>query len=601
MKQELIKKLVLTHQTAKLMEGKRNSPTQTTKSHGASTVSADSAVRLVEPSKSSPKKATPTAGRSPKGSKVSISPVMLKNSAVSVTPATTVPAVSTLKSSSVATCTSPSSSVSTSHLSKMGALSQSSLLKNSTLTQTLQSKTSGGPLANMPHLTLSSLPKQEKKKKSKTQKGPLSLTASKDSAATTKKTLTPKTGSVNASNSPHMLTTTTGQPYLLQLVNSTMGAPLIKLISNAQSTLQSTSPSTAAPTIVTTSDGRVLITSRSQQNKNSVSQTGVGSKVTAVHPSLEVRLGEDVANLAKGSATVNSAVASSLSRSGMGSSSRQQQLTSMTSVKTTPVIQLPRVSTSTHNSSSTKTPTQVMSTPPPPLTGSISHPVSNKTPVSSNSLQPQQQLLVGTSLSAVHILPQVLTVQQPQTQPLLNMGVRDVVKTVTAVPSPRPAVPSPRTAVPSPKTTAASLTFGMQDAHAQESLQIPPLSTLVPPTLQTAAAPPPLTRPLSVVGAQSAAWEAIPPPLTGTQTIPETPPLAPAHWLHGQQKEPSPLKSPVEQIMAEHSYLGSQHVQLHLGQASLPLVFTHTPSSQQTVGEVVPQPHLKNVSYNPKE
>ena len=595
MKQELIKKLVLTHQTAKLMEGKRNSPTQTTKPHGTSTVSADSAVRLVEPSKSSPKKATPTAGRSPKGSKVSILPVMLKNSAVSVTPATTVPALSTLKSSSVATCMSPSSSVSTSNLSKMGALSQSSLLKNSTLTQTLQSKTSGGPLANMPHLTLSSLPKQEKKKKSKTQKGPLSLTASKDSAATTKKTLTPKTGSVNASNSPHMLTTTTGQPYLLQLVNSTMGAPLIKLISNAQSTLQSTSPSTAAPTIVTTSDGRVLITSRSQQNKNSVSQTGVGSKVTAVHPSQDVRLGEDVA-------TVNSAVAGSLSRSVVGSSSRQQQLTSMTSVKTTPVIQLPRVSTSTHNSSLTKTPTQVMSTPPPPLTGSISHPVSNKTPVSSNSLPPQQQLLMGTSLSAVHILPQVLTVQQPQTQPLLNMGVRDVVKTVTAVPSPRTAVPSPRTAVPSPKTTAASLTFGMQDAHAQESLQIPPLSTLVPPTLQTAAStPPPLTRPLSVVGAQPAAWEAIPPPLTGTQTIPETPPLGPAHWLHGQQKEPSPLKSPVEQIMAEHSYLGSQHVQLHLGQASLPLVFTHTPSSQQTVGEVVPQPHLKNVSYNPKE
>ena len=580
---DLIKKIVLSH-SAKVM-GEKGSTAQPAKPVSTSAVASVSAVKPLElPKSSSAKKASLTAtSRSPK---VSISPIVSSAGGVGASP----------KSKTLA------------------AFSQTAQLKTSSaaiLSPSASSKNIVGLPGRMPHATVPSLQKTEKKKKTKTPKNStlFSLSSSKNSSA---KTSAIKTSAVIPS---HLLTTSvattstaTGeQRYVLQLVKSATGGgdsllQLSPVVAAAGSLLPS---STAA----TTSNSRLFFTSSagSQQLKSTVAQSSSDTKLSApVKPSSHrVKSLESVDHsVLKGGTSIKSAP----SVSGL---LKQQQVPALqASVKTTPVIQIPRVSPSAPSLTTTKVSTlapqvsantAVVAPTPPPLTGSSTHPPSNK--ASNGSLvshaSQQQVLVASTPVPLPTVLPQLETTvligqpQPPQAQVLLNTAPSSFQKTVV-------------TAVPA-QGNIVSLTAGTPAAIvptlAQTSLHIPPLSTLTSsvPTLQrtTAGAAPLLQKPLPLNNAHqtTASSRGAPhtPPLPlkeshpRPQTIADTPPLYSAHFPQGQQKEPSPLKSPVEQIMEEHSYLGNHYhhpQQLHQqSDLAWPL---------QSVGVTVLQSHLND-------
>ena len=566
------------------MMGEKGSTTQPAKPVSTSAVASVSGVKPLElPKSTSAKKASLTAtSRSPK---VSISPIVSSAGGVGVSP----------KSKTLA------------------AFSQTAQLKTSsatTLSPSASSKNIVGLPGRMPHATVPSLQKPEKKKKTKTPKvsNLLSL-SSKNSSA---KTSAIKTSAVIPS---HLLTTSvattstaTGeQRYVLQLVKSATGGgdsllQLSPVVAAAGSLLPS---STAA----TTSNSRLFFTSSaaSQQLKSTVMQSSSDTKLSApVKPSSHrVKPLESVDHsVLKGGTSIKSAPSVS------GSLKQQQVPALQASVKTTPVIQIPRVSPSAPSLTTTKVSTlapqvsantAVVAPTPPPLTGSSTHPLSNK--ASNGSLvshaSQQQVLVASTPVPLPTVLPQLETTvligqpQPPQAQVLLNTAPSSFQKTVV-------------TAVPA-QGNIVSLTAGTPAAIvptlAQTSLHIPPLSTLTSsvPALQrtTAGAAPLLQKPLPLNNAHQAtassrgAPHTPPLPLKEShpqlQTITETPPLNYSHFPQGQQKEPSPLKSPVEQIMEEHSYLGNHYhhpQQLHQqSDLAWPL---------QSVGVTVLQSHLKD-------
>ena len=120
------------------------------------------------------------------------------------------------------------------------------------------------------------------------------------------------------------------------------------------------------------------------------------------------------------------------------------------------------------------------------------------------------------------------------------------------------------------------------------SIQVPPLQSLMASSKQATSHP----VQLPLVGGLTAK-DACALAVTGdSQAVPETPPQGTALWP--QQKEMSPLKSPVEQIMEEHSYIGSQGPSMvHPDQSPWQPQHHLTSSPQQTGDSVLQNPHLK--------
>lgn len=558
-KEELIRKIqVLTHNAKLLGEKDKGSAIQAVKPHATGTVST---VGVANPARANMK----TSSTSTTSSK---SPKVLTASPSSV-----------LKSGGTA-------------LGKQPKVSLSPVLKT----------VGSGPhvaeharSASLPSLLIS-----DKKKRKK----PI-----KDSVATTSS----KTGSPNTS---HILTTTTGQQYIFQWANSGGQPSVLKLISKSPNTtsLQPTSPSTPAATIVTTSDGRLLFTGGLQQLNTTITQTGLPSmSMATVKPSQGGRLveavrgvktgGQNSSSLLKGNASPTKNSSSVVQSSGPRSLSLKQHSTSLASVKTTPVIELPRVAShsvaksapasspkivpalATNTKATAPAATITASVLPSPLT-------SSSTPQSvalvSTPRLPQQEKIVPTSLPVVPQVQseRVLTIQPSQAAKTTAAAVNNLWNTSATV---------------GVSATTGNMVFVKPGATQMPavSLEIPPMSKLVSSTEQVSSC---VTQKLSLAGMQSQATRNMPLSLVGGQasTIPETPPQGTTtHSL--QQKEPSPLKSPVEQIMEEHSYLGcyssqQQHAlpqQLQADQSPWPLHFQHTSPPQQTAGENAAQPHLQ--------
>ena len=456
---------------------------------------------------------------------------------------------------------------------------------------------SSGLLGHVTHVTVPSPPKVEKKKERKKKLGKdslsLSATLANTTAAAAVKNSTLKTAT--NSNPPHMLTST----GILQYITSgaSTSAPLIQVISKAVSGLQPVPPSTGAATaIITTADGRLLLTGASQQ-QISIAQAGLGSgKLIPSQSSQGTRSGGmegGISSLLKrGTGIIETVSPKSTVGGAVPSPPRQQH----TSLKTTPVIQLPRVSISpsvgsTRSATNSSTIASVTrGTPPPPLLSTITstkHPALNEASVLRT--QPRQTAVASQPLKQLKLETVSATGQQQEAQDvhkkaaiIVNNNQEAVMKTVTTAPLAQPQTVMPLTG----GTTIAQVIS--QSAPDSFSVSSPP--KLVTSSKQVGH---PSIQQLPLAGAThsttvtSVTKDMLPLTITSdsSRVVPETPPQRSTSW-----KESSPLKSPVEQIMEEHSYLGSSNYgspQVQPGQSPWQLQLAHTssPQHQQQSGE----------------
>ena len=486
------------------------------------------------------------------------------------------------------------------------------LAGNATSPSTTQSsvvKIGSGLPGHVTRVTLPSPPKADKKKEKKKK-------LTKDSPS-----LPVNTGAVKSStlktaaspNPPHMLTSTAGLPGILQYITSGGSAPLVKVITKAAGGSQPAQPTTADPTtIITTSDGRLLLTGASQPQV-SITQASFNSGKSIPGQSLK---GAKSGGLLKKGGSADTASSKSVVGGALSLSPRQQHASVL---KTTPVIQIPRVqsipvrvsasasSSSTPPASNSNTAVSVTKSalppPPPPLAtitstkgstldgeASISHPQPGKATIAPN--QPLKQLKLGT-LSATGQQDQDL--KHKQAAVVTNNNQQTVLKTVTTtkVPLVQPA----QTVVPLTGTTIAQVISQL----VPDSFSIPSLPKLVDSSKQVrrpVVQQLPLALPDATIS-PSVTKDMPPLPSKASDShriVPETPPLSTAPL-----KESSPLKSPVEQIMEEHSYLGSSHsssppVQPAAQNPWQQLQFVRTSSPEQQLqlqsGENVLQTHV---------
>lgn len=426
------------------------------------------------------------------------------------------------------------------------------------------------------HVNVSSPPKAEKKKekRKKVAKDSLSLPATLANAGAVKN-LSLKTAA--SSNPPHMLTSTAGLSTagLLQYITSVGSAPLIKVITKAAGGSQPAQPTAAAPTaIITTSDGRLLLTGASQpqvtiaqgnfsSGKSIPSQSSKGAKSGGADGG--------ITGLLKKGGSADSSSSKSVVGGALSSSPRQQ-------LKTTPVIHIPRVSpipartsasaftSSTQLASNPNTAVSVAKSTPPPPPPPLATIVSTKgTTLNEEAIFPHPQpgnSVIASSQPLKRLKLETLSATGQQEQDskhkkasiVANNNQQTVLKTVATTKV--PLVQPPQTVVP--------LTGGKTYARVvsqPDSLSIPALPKLFTSSKQVRR---PVVQQLPLAGAMpdtttNASVTSDVQPLTSKasdsyRVVPETPPLSTAPF-----KESSPLKSPVEQIMEEHSYLGSSH------------------------------------------
>ncbi len=485
-------------------------------------------------------------------------------------------------------------------------------------TQSSVVKTGSGLSGLVTRVSTSSPPKTEKKKerKKKIAKDSPSLPATLANLGAVKNS-TSKTAAT--SNPPHMLTSTAGLSGLpagvLQYITSSGSAPLIKVITKVAGGLQPAQPATAAPTtIITTSDGRVLLTGASQSQvsitpasfnsgKSISSQSSEGAKPRGMEGG--------ITGLLKKGGSADTPSSRSVVGGALSMSPRKQ-------LKTTPVIQIPRVSpipmrasSSVSNGGSTLPSSNPNSTvfvskstpppprPPPPLAtvtsakcatldeaaASITHPQSGNSKTVVTSSPPLKRLKLET-LSATGQREQDLKYKNVSI--VVNNDQRTVLKTVTAATT-VPLVQPAQTVVP---VMMGGATYAqVLSQPSPDNFSIPSLPKLVSSSKQVVR---PVVKLLPLAGTlpettatnASVTKDIHVPPLTSKtsdsyRVIQETPPLSTTPL-----KESSPLKSPVEQIMEEHSYLGSSHscssppVQPP-GQNPWQLQFVHTSSPEQ--------------------
>ena len=443
-------------------------------------------------------------------------------------------------------------------------------------------KTGSGLSGLMTRVSTPSPPKAEKKKerKKKVAKDSPSLPASlANSGALKNSTVKAAAGS----NPPHMLTSTaglTGLPGVLQYISSSGSPPVIKVITKAAGTLQPAQPASAAPTtIITTSDGRLLLTGASQ-SQVSITQANFNSGKSIPSQSSEGAKPRGVDGSGTGLLKMSGSTDSTSSRSVVGgalSFSPGKQL------KTTPVIQIPRVSSiparvssNSLNQPSSPPNTAVLvskSTPPaprapPPLAtitsikpaaldeaALLTHPqqLGGKAVIASS--QPLKRLKLETLSSATGQREQDL--KHKKAPVAAKNDQQTVLKTVTATTTATiPLVQPAQAVVP---LTGATTFAQVISQPAPENLSVPSLPKLISSSSRQGGRPVVKLLPLAGTLPETTTNASIRkdvPPLTSNsyRVIHETPPLSTTPL-----KESSPLKSPVEQIMEEHSYLGSSH------------------------------------------
>ena len=460
-------------------------------------------------------------------------------------------------------------------------------------TQSSVLKTGNGPSGLTTSAATLSPTKGEKRKekKKKIAKDSLSLLATlTNTGAVTNSTLKTASGSTPS----HMLTSTAGlSPGILQYITSGGSAPLIKVITKAAGSSQHAQPTTAAPTtIITTSDGRLLLTGGGgvSQPQVSIAQTSFNSGKSIPSQSSKgaksggvdgggvtglLKKSGSVTGLLKKSGSVDTSPSKSVIGGALSSTPRQQ-------LKITPVIQIPRVSPiqvrtssasalassgSTQPASNPNTAASVAKStatpPPPPLAtittsakgtaldkaASVTHPQSGKAVIASS--QPLKRLKLET-LSATGQQQQQQDEKHKKAPTVVNNNQPTVLKAVTTTTAAATVTPV------RPAQTVVQLSSGT--TYAQVISQLPPDGFSIPslPKLVSSSKPVgrPVVRHLSLATTTASVTKDMP-PLTGKtgdsyRVVPETPPLSTAPL-----NESSPLKSPVEQIMEEHSYLGS--------------------------------------------
>ena len=596
-KNELVRKVMVTQRTnTKLTASKdKGTTTHAVKPHSAGTVSTESATKPVNP----------VTLVDPTG-------VLSKKTTTSSNTTTTV--IKPVKVSSL----SPSSVLKTS-----GATTTTSTSPKVSVSSVLKTKGSGPHVAeHVSHATVPSVQQSARKKKK----------LKKDSLLGTTSSLTTlKTGSLNTS---HILTTATGQQYVFQWTNSGgTAAPVLRLMSKTSVSQQPPAlPSTAAATIVTTSDGRLIFTGGSQQLNSSVTQTSLTSKsMLTVQPSLGARSvepdrgaksGEGNSGLLKGSAATASG--SGVLQSTSSKSLKQHNISSLTSVRTTPLLELPRVVTSVPSATTKVTSVTDATAKAAPVHTSVAAVDSSLTAkattpavtmTTSVTLPPP---LISATSQNVNLIPTSLSIQQVKVVPIPNPALPQIqTERVLSYPQPQAkAALGTLAAVNNLLNTAKLVTGGvpatlgttvaMTSSTTQTttavpgSLEIPPLSELASPSKQTSSC---VVHPLPIAISQARATRNLPLSLTKghSQTVSETPPQSTTPWL--LQKELSPLKSPVEQIMEEHSYLGScsPQQQAQPQHSPWPPQFQNTSPPQQSTGENVCLPHLKGHNVYTKD
>ena len=401
-------------------------------------------------------------------------------------------------------------------------------------------KTGSGLTGLQPRVTIPKVEKRKEKKK-KLSKDALSLSTALPSMVNA--TLKAASGS----NPPHMLATTTTE--LLQYFTSGNSAPLIKLITKAAGSSRAAQPTAAAPTVITTtSNGSLLLAAPGTSHPQlSLTQADLAPGKSAPKLSSQVtksgKVVDGVAGLSKSGRSVDS---QSVVSKALSSSLKPQ-------LKTTPVIQMPRTFQPVV-SSDVAAVSVTRSTAPPPLATIISTELT--APTEEASL-PHTHSAQTTAAVSSHTLKQlkpatVSTIVQQQQNVHKKVGVvssnsqQTMLKSAASVPVVHPPA---KAVVP----LVGGVTVAQVISHvASDSFSIPPLPKLI-------ASSKPLRHPLVQQLPLAADARAVTtvskdvPPLTSASVI-ETPPHSTSPW-----KESSPLKSPVEQIMEEHSYLGSSH------------------------------------------
>ena len=445
-------------------------------------------------------------------------------------------------------------------------------------------KTGSGLSGLVTRVSTPSPPKAEKKKerKKKVAKDSPSLPAPLAKLGAAKNSTLKATA---GSNPPHMLTSTaglTGLPGVLQYITSGGSAPLIKVITKAAGALQPAQPVSAAPTtIITTSDGRLLLTGASQ-SQVSITQASFNSGKSIPSQSLEGAKSGGVGSGSTGLLKTSGSTDSISSRSVVGGA---LSLSPGKQLKTTPVIQIPRVSSiparvSSNGSSQPSSPPNTAvfvskSTPPP------SHPPPPLATVTSTKpaaldeaallTHPQQlggKAVIASSQPLKQLKLETLSAGGQREQDLKHkkapIGVKNdqqmVLKTVTATTTAVPLVQPAQTVVP---LTGATTFAQVISQPAPDSLSVPSLPKLIASSSRQIGRPVVKLLPLAGILPETTANASVRkdvPPLTSKtsdsyRVIHETPPLSTTPLI----QESSPLKSPVEQIMEEHSYLGSSH------------------------------------------
>lgn len=590
---EILKKVVLSHSTKLIKDQKQTSTVQLASKPNLTT--------------------SITAKQQPQSTKLlTTKPVMVAQPAKPSVPVTVGVVKSVSKSRVVSSVTAVPSIEAVGSKSSPPKTTSITLAGNTTSPRATQSSVvktgSGIPGLVTTHATVPSQPKAEKKKetKKKLTKDSPSLSATLTNMGTVKNTALKTAG--GSSNPPHMLTSTA---ELLPYITSGGNASIIRVVSKAAGGSQSVQPTTAVPTaIITTPDGRVLVTGASQPQV-SITQAGLSSGKSISNQSSKGAksggaVGEGgITGLLKKNGSADAASSKSVVGGALSLSPRQQQA----SLKTMPVIQISRLSpvSSLRSSASASTgSTQPASNsnaavsvtknaPLPPLPSlslatsikdtvlgeeaSIPHPQPGKTVVASSQSLKQLKLETASGVDQ-----QEKTLKLKKTAVVVNNNQQTVLKPVTTT-----VVPPVQTVMPLTGTTIAQVISQITPG----AISIPSLPKLVAsskPVGHPVVQQLPLTRALpDTTNTANVARDM--PPLTGVidslshKVVPETPPLSTTHW-----KESSPLKSPVEQIMEEHSYLGSTPPVQPAGQSPWQLQFVHTSSPQQQLsGENVLQ------------
>lgn len=517
--------------------------------------------------------------------------------------------------------TTISNSTTTNKPVKVASLSPSSVLKTSdattatskspkvSMSSILKTKSSGPHIAeHTSRATLLSIQPSEKKKK-KVKKEALPSTTSSLTAL--------KTSSLNTS---HILTTPTGQQYIFQWANSAGTAPLLKLVSKTPVSQQPTAlPSTGAAAIVTTSDGRLIFTGGPQQLNSAVTQTSLISKsMLTAQPSMGPKLVEPAQGTKSGERSSTSVLQSIGSKSILPLK-QHDNIISSTAVRTTPVLELSRVATSVPSAAAKVTPATGAVVKAAPvytsvakvdssLTAQVTTPAVTMT--TSATLPPP---FISTTSQNVNLVPSSLSIQQVKVVPISNPVLPQIQpERVSSCPQlqSKAALSVPAAAnsllnmaksaiggVPTTPGTTVSITASTTQSTVAVpgSLEIPPLSELVSPSKLTQALP------LAVSQAQAKRNLTLSLTKGHSQTVHNTPSQSTTPWL--QQKEQSPLKSPVEQIMEEHSYLGSYSPQQQVQpqRNPWPVQFQNTSPPQQTTVDSVCLSHHKGHSVYTKD